>query len=42
MGRQPLHDGPWSRATLEVCLALLSSQAGGCDILMEHQVAVRD
>jgi phthalate 4,5-cis-dihydrodiol dehydrogenase len=42
MGRQPLHDGPWSRATLEVCLALLSSQAGDCDILMEHQVGVRD
>ena len=42
LGRQPLHDGPWSRATLEVCLALLSSQASGSDILMKHQVAVRD
>ncbi len=42
MGQRPLHDGLWSRATLEVCLALLSSQAGDCDILMEHQVAVRD
>jgi phthalate 4,5-cis-dihydrodiol dehydrogenase len=42
LGRQPLHGGPWSRATLEVCLALLSSQASGSDILMEHQVAVRD
>lgn len=24
-GRAPLHDGPWARATLEVCLALLRS-----------------
>jgi phthalate 4,5-cis-dihydrodiol dehydrogenase len=42
MGQRPLHDGLWSRATLEVCLALLSSEAGACDIVMEHQVAVRD
>jgi phthalate 4,5-cis-dihydrodiol dehydrogenase len=35
------HDGPWSRATLEVCLALLQSQQQGCDILMQHQVATR-
>jgi phthalate 4,5-cis-dihydrodiol dehydrogenase len=24
-GVPPLHDGPWARATLEVCLALLRS-----------------
>ncbi len=40
-GRPPRHDGPWSRATLEVCLALLQSQQDGCDIVMRHQVAAR-
>ncbi len=39
LGQRPLHDGPWSRATLEVCLALLSSEASACDIVMQHQVA---
>ena len=29
---QPLHDGPWARATLEVCLALLRSAREGCDV----------
>jgi phthalate 4,5-cis-dihydrodiol dehydrogenase len=24
-GKRPLHDGPWARATLQVCLALLRS-----------------
>ncbi len=40
-GQPVRHDGPWSRATLEVCLALLQSQQQGCDILMQHQVATR-
>lgn len=30
--QRPLHDGPWARATLEVCLALLSSAKSGRDI----------
>ena len=28
----PLHDGPWARATLEVCLALLRSAREGRDV----------
>lgn len=31
-GVAPLHDGPWARATLEVCLALLRSAAENRDI----------
>ncbi len=38
-GMTPLHDGKWSRATLEVCLAMLESQARGADIPLQRQVA---
>lgn len=38
----PVHDGEWSRATLEVCLAMLASAQRGSDIAMQHQVATRD
>jgi phthalate 4,5-cis-dihydrodiol dehydrogenase len=31
-GRAPLHDGPWARATLDVCLALLQSAREGRDV----------
>jgi phthalate 4,5-cis-dihydrodiol dehydrogenase len=31
-GTQPLHDGQWARATLEVCLALLRSAREGRDV----------
>jgi phthalate 4,5-cis-dihydrodiol dehydrogenase len=31
-GSAPLHDGPWARATLEVCLAMLRSAGEGRDI----------
>lgn len=34
----PLHSGAWSRATLEVCLALLQSQRDGADVLLTRQV----
>jgi phthalate 4,5-cis-dihydrodiol dehydrogenase len=30
----PLHDGPWARATLAVCLALLRSAAEGRDVFV--------
>lgn len=40
-GRPAQHDGPWSRATLEVCLAILESQQQDSDIVMRHQVAAR-
>nr|WP_255520216.1 Gfo/Idh/MocA family oxidoreductase [Ramlibacter aurantiacus] len=36
-GRVPLHDGAWSRATLEVCLAILESARGGGDIILGLQ-----
>jgi phthalate 4,5-cis-dihydrodiol dehydrogenase len=36
-GRPPLHDGPWARATLEVCLALLRSGREQCDIDLAPQ-----
>lgn len=38
-GAVPVHDGQWSLATLEVCLAMLASDAAGCDIPLHHQVA---
>lgn len=40
-GRRPLHDGPWARATLEICLALLASAREGRDIELERQVGLR-
>ncbi len=38
-GLPPLHDGQWSLATLEVCLAMLASDASGRDAPLLHQVA---
>ncbi len=40
-GRPPLHDGPWSMATLEVCLAILESARTGREVALHHQVAPR-
>lgn len=37
-GRAPLHSGPWSRATLEVCLAMLESSRRSVDIMLKLQV----
>ncbi len=39
-GRPPLHDGAWSRATMEVCLAMGESARTGTEITLEHQVPV--
>lgn len=39
-GRAPVHGARWSRATVELCLALLDSQAAGTDIMLRHQVAL--
>ena len=36
---QPLHDGAWARATLEACLAILSSARESRDIALALQVA---
>jgi phthalate 4,5-cis-dihydrodiol dehydrogenase len=40
-GRAPLHDGNWATATLEVCLALLTSAREGRDVVLARQVAPR-
>lgn len=40
-GVPPLHDGAWSMATLEVCLAILESAASGREVTLRHQVAPR-
>lgn len=37
-GSHAIHDGPWSRATLEVCLAILESSRRSMDIMLKHQV----
>jgi phthalate 4,5-cis-dihydrodiol dehydrogenase len=39
-GRPPLHDGAWSRATMEVCFAMLESARTGKEIPLAHQVGV--
>ena len=40
-GVAPLHDGAWSRATMEVCLALLESSRTGQEITLVQQVPPR-
>ena len=40
-GVAPLHDGAWSRATMEVCLGLLESSHTGQEVRMQRQVAPR-
>ena len=39
LAQTPLHDGHWSRATVELCLGLLESQAKGQDVVLQHQTA---
>lgn len=40
-GTPPLHDGEWSRATLEVCLAILDSAQNQAEMMLRHQVGLR-
>jgi phthalate 4,5-cis-dihydrodiol dehydrogenase len=40
-GKPPLHDGEWSRATLEVCLAIRKSAQAQVEIVLRHQVGLR-
>lgn len=40
-GKPPLHDGEWSRATLEVCLAIRESSLAQLEISLRHQVGLR-
>jgi phthalate 4,5-cis-dihydrodiol dehydrogenase len=39
-GKPPLHDGAWSMATLEVCLAILQSSKTRSEVPTNHQIAV--
>jgi len=39
-GKPPLHDGPWSLATMEVCLAILESAREKKEIHLQHQTGV--
>lgn len=39
-GKPPLHDGAWSLATMEVCLAILASARDNKDIPLRHQTAI--
>jgi phthalate 4,5-cis-dihydrodiol dehydrogenase len=39
-GRKPVHDGRWGKATVEVALAILRSSREGCEVALQHQVAV--
>ena len=39
-GRAPLHDGRWGTATLEVCVAMLTSAREHRDVALHEQVAV--
>jgi len=34
-GQPPLHDGPWARATVQVCLALLASARTQADVVLD-------
>lgn len=38
-GQEPVHSARWARATVEVCLAILSSAASGRETRLNHQVA---
>jgi phthalate 4,5-cis-dihydrodiol dehydrogenase len=39
-GEEPVHDGAWGKATLEVALAIQASAREGREIRLRHQVAV--
>jgi phthalate 4,5-cis-dihydrodiol dehydrogenase len=39
-GRPPMHSGEWAMATLEVCLAILTSAAEQREVRLQHQVGL--
>jgi phthalate 4,5-cis-dihydrodiol dehydrogenase len=41
-GREPLHNGRWGKATMEVALAVLQSARERREIFLKHQVASND
>jgi phthalate 4,5-cis-dihydrodiol dehydrogenase len=40
LGMQPIHDGRWGKATLEIALAIRTSARECREVMLEHQVAV--
>jgi phthalate 4,5-cis-dihydrodiol dehydrogenase len=42
LGKPLWHDGRWGMATLEVCLAIMASARDRKEIMLEHQVPVRN
>jgi phthalate 4,5-cis-dihydrodiol dehydrogenase len=38
--REPLHNGAWGMATMEVCLAMLQSARDGQEVTLRHQVGL--
>jgi len=38
LGKPPLHSGEWGLATLEICLAILSSAESGQEVALHHQI----
>lgn len=33
-GRPPMHDGPWAKGTLEICMAILKSSETGAEVVL--------
>ena len=40
LGKPPLHGGAWSRATMEVCLAMQESARTQQEVFLKHQVGI--
>jgi phthalate 4,5-cis-dihydrodiol dehydrogenase len=38
--REPLHDGEWARANLEVCVATIASGTSGGDVALTYQTGL--
>ena len=39
-GVEPIHNGEWSLATMEACLAILQSSREGDEIALHHQIGL--
>jgi len=41
-GQSPVHSGAWSRATMELCLAILASDRQQAPVVLQHQVQLEN
>jgi phthalate 4,5-cis-dihydrodiol dehydrogenase len=41
-GQPPVHSGAWSRATMELCLAILTSDRQQAPVVLQHQVQLEN